>query len=392
MHRNLLKIVFKNSRQFSKSAILNGCGALVYSPNAKLNKTIADKFLCLPIPECKVLLTYIWIDGTGHHLRSKSRTLNYIPSCVEEFPNWAYESESTYQDTCGKGDMLLFPVAVYNDPFRRGQSKLVLCETYTPDKRPSETNHRSSCAEVFKAVCHEEPMFGIEQEFHLLDCDRRPFGWPKDLGEPLPIGSYYCGVGGRRVYGRDIMECMYRACLYAGVDLYGMNPEVQPSQWQFQTGPTIGIKAGDDLWMSRYICTRIAEEFGLEVSLKGKTLPNWAGSGCHVHFSTKTMREDGGMKAIEQAVCKLSKRHLEHIVRYDARNGMDCVGRLTGNKYVSSVHEFTSGIGVRNKSVRITQETVDNGKGCLEDRRPAANADPYLVLDCILRTTLLDDV
>jgi len=36
------------------------------------------------------------------------------------------------------------------------------------------------------------------------------------------------------VFGRDILEAHYRACLYAGVKIAGTNGEVMPAQWEFQ--------------------------------------------------------------------------------------------------------------------------------------------------------------
>lgn len=49
------------------------------SPNARINKTILDRYLSLPLQENIVQATYVWIDGTGEDLRCKDRTLDFIP-------------------------------------------------------------------------------------------------------------------------------------------------------------------------------------------------------------------------------------------------------------------------------------------------------------------------
>lgn len=119
-------------------ATLSRCHPLSQSPNAKLNKQIADKYLCLPMPECSMMAEYIWIDGSGEHLRSKIRALDFVPQCVEEFPKWIFNGKYTLQEHSEKNnDMVLIPAAVYNDPFRRGANKLVLCEVYTPERKPA---------------------------------------------------------------------------------------------------------------------------------------------------------------------------------------------------------------------------------------------------------------
>lgn len=140
------------------------------------------------------------------------------------------------------------------------------------------TNYRAGCSTALKAACHAEPMFGIEQDFALTD-NNQLFGWPQPHGEFSPLKSYYCGIGANRVIGRDILECVYRASLYAGIAFHSANAGIWPSMWQYSTGPTVGIKAADDIWMARFIITRIAEEYGLGVLLKPKPFKNWHGLG-----------------------------------------------------------------------------------------------------------------
>ena len=61
--------------------------------------------------------------------------------------------------------------------------------------------------------------------------------------------------------------------------------------------------------------------------------------------------------------------------------------RLTGLHETASIDEFTSGVANRGASVRIPRAVSEKGYGYLEDRRPGANCDPYLVCAAILKTT-----
>ncbi|XP_020285132.1 glutamine synthetase 2 cytoplasmic isoform X2 [Pseudomyrmex gracilis] len=362
------------------------------SPNAAFDKTILSKYLDLPQPENTIQARYIWIDGTGEGIRSKTRTLDFVPKHPSELPTWTYDGSSTYQAEGTNSEIYLFPVAIYKDPFRRGNNRLVLCDTYYSDKvTPTKANKRYRANQAMESIKEEEPWFGIEQEYTLLDFDQRPLGWPKN-GFPGPQGPYYCGVGADKVIGREIVEAHYRACLYAGVKISGTNAEVMPSQWEFQVGPCVGISAGDDLWIARFILHYVAEEYGVIVTLDPKPVEgSWNGAGAHHNFSTKSMRTENGIAEIEKAIDKLSKQHLRHIQAYDPRGGKDNERRLTGKCETSNIHDFSAGVANRTASIRIPRDVAEQKKGYLEDRRPSSNCDPYSVCDALVRTCVLNE-
>ena len=60
--------------------------------------------------------------------------------------------------------------------------------------------------------------------------------------------------------------------------------------------------------------------------------------------------------------------------------------RMTGEYETSRYDRFSFGIANRGASVRIPMDTAKNGYGYLEDRRPAANMDPYEVCSCLIET------
>lgn len=127
--------------------------------------------------------------------------------------------------------------------------------------------------------------FGLEQEYTLLQKEVKwPLGWPVG-GYPGPQGPYYCGTGADKAWGRDIVNAHYKACLYAGIKISGINGEVMPGQWEFQVGPTEGIAAADQLWAARYILERITEIAGVVLSLDPKPIEgDWNGAGCHTNY------------------------------------------------------------------------------------------------------------
>ncbi|XP_071820416.1 glutamine synthetase-like [Apostichopus japonicus] len=349
-------------------------------------------YMALP-QDGKVQVMYVWIDGSGETMRAKTKTMDFVPKSFEDCPEWTYDGSSTDQAEGSNSDLYLQPKAMFKDPFRLGDNKIVLCDIYKYNRKPEDKNFRYYCNQVMSKpeVASTHPWFGIEQEYTFLSPDGHPFGWPK-LGYPGPQGPYYCGVGADKVHGRAIVEAHYRACLYAGVKIAGTNAEVMPAQWEFQVGPCEGIEMGDHLWMARFLLHRVAEDFGVVVSLDPKPMAgDWNGAGAHCNFSTQAMRDENGIVDIKEAVKKFAKRHDKHIFAYDPNQGKDNARRLTGLHETSSLGDFSSGVANRGASIRIPRHCGEDRKGYMEDRRPASNCDPYRVTEAIVRSVILDD-
>ncbi|EFH50714.1 predicted protein [Arabidopsis lyrata subsp. lyrata] len=54
----------------------------------------------------------------------------------------------------------------------------------------------------------------------------------------LYLGPYYCGVGADKIWGRDIVDAHYKACLHALINISGTNGEVMPGQKMIESKTT----------------------------------------------------------------------------------------------------------------------------------------------------------
>ena len=320
---------------------------------------------------------YIWIDGTLPTAKMRSKT--QVLSDGADPDIWGFDGSSTQQATGNNSDVVLNPVLVLPDPIRGGDHKLVMCETLLTDLTPHPSNTRAACAAASEKYASFEMWFGIEQEYTYFD-GVKPLGWPKD-GFPAPQGGYYCGVGADEVFGRDIVEDHMDACMEAGIHISGINAEVMTGQWEFQIGPVGSPLAADELWLARWLLYRIAENYDVSATLDPKPVKgDWNGAGAHTNFSTKQMRES-------YAPCIAAAEALGTNVDLHIKNYGDRIEeRLTGEHETQRYDQYSFGESDRGASVRIPWQVVKDQKGYIEDRRPNANCDPYVVTRLIIET------
>ena len=345
----------------------------------------------------KIVADYIWIGGHGE-LRSKARTIilnkptnlnsehKYIIN-LNDLPDWNYDGSSTEQATTSNSEIILKPVSFYNCPFRKNNSYLVMCDIYNTDNQTIGT--RYSANEIFNTDLSQEPWYGIEQEYFIMNKNNKPINL--ESIDNAKQGQFYCSVGTGNAMYRQLVEKHYQYCLYAGLDISGVNSEVAPSQWEYQIGPTLGISAADQLYISRYILLRLSEEYQVYINFEPKPLESpWNGSGCHINFSTQNTRNGTknkkGMDFIIECIDKLKNNHELHIENYGKDNNL----RMTGNCETSDYNKFSYGTSNRAASVRIPSTVIQDEQGYFEDRRPSSNMDPYLVTSLIFKTCCLN--
>jgi glutamine synthetase len=312
-------------------------------------------------------------------LRSKTKIVDNFSGNLEDCPMWSFDGSSTEQAPGNSSDCLLKPVAVYPDPARHN-AFLVMTEVLTADGKPHPSNGR--------ALINDDDndfWFGFEQEYFLYDPEtNKPLGFPAN-GFPAPQGPYYCSVGAKNAFGREIVEEHLDICLDAGLNVEGINAEVAAGQWEFQIFAKGAKEAGDQIWVARYLLERTAEAHGVTINWHCKPLGDldWNGSGMHANFSNSTLRTCGDEATYKKILEAFRPRVQEHIDVYGPDNHL----RLTGKHETASINDFSYGVSDRGASIRIPVVTVEKGwKGYLEDRRPNSAADPYKVAAVIIKT------
>jgi len=327
-------------------------------------------------------LRYIWLDATGH-IRNKLKIVesDRIIS-VEQVEQWSYDGSSTGQATTGDSDLFLNPVRIYNSS--DNDEMLVLCSVSNFDGEAIESEKRPQLEALAEKYADSGWLFGIEQEWVLMDgAGTKLYRWP-DGAFPGEQGPYYCGVGYDEAYGAYVVDEHTQNCIDYGIAICGTNAEVMPSQWEFQIGAKDPLRVADDLIAARYLLYRTAAFFEATATLHPKPVKgNWNGSAAHTNFSTAAMMDEKtGADAIDAAVNNLFKTHTECIALY----GEDLDHRMTGKLETSDPTVFSYGDSDRSCSIRKPISVRKDGYGYLEDRRPCANINPYVVCAAIIQS------
>ena len=176
----------------------------------------------------KSKLEYIWLDGykPTQSLRSKTKIEEDFSGKLEDCPIWSFDGSSTQQAEGGSSDCLLKPVAIFPDP-QRNNGYLVMTEVLNADGTAHESNGRATIDDE-----DNDFWFGFEQEYFLYDVETNlPIGFPRDQ---TPQGQFYCSVGAKNTFAREMVEEHLDVLIDAGINVEGINAEVAAGQWEYQ--------------------------------------------------------------------------------------------------------------------------------------------------------------
>lgn len=328
----------------------------------------------------RVIADYIFLDG-DQKFRTKNRVV-LVTGLQISFDDFSVDGSSTGQAFNRNTEVILRPVYYTRNPMRAIESYLVLCETYNSiTNEPLPSNTRAEAAKFFAQpdVQDLDIWFGPEQEYYLYKA------FPSNT-VPSPIlrgdtivnapGTHYCGIHVDSIQ-QQIVDKHFEICMAAGLDFYGTNAEVSPDQWEFQLGPCNGIVSADQLTVARFLLEKVAAQYDYRVCFHPKPYTSRQGSGCHINISTNITRNpEKGDAEIVRLIKAFGTTHEAHIAVYGQGNEE----RLTGHCETAPIDEYSYGFGTRDTSIRVPRQVSKVGFGYFEDRRPAANVDPYLAM------------
>ena len=74
-----------------------------------------------------------------------------------------------------------------------------------------------------------------------------------------------------------------------------------PGQWEYQIGPLGPLESGDQMWLSRWLLYRIAEDYGVSATLHPKPVKgDWNGAGAHKILTLKPCAQLEESKLLKQ--------------------------------------------------------------------------------------------
>ena len=253
-------------------------------------------------------------------------------------------------------------------------------------KDPSDVDPRNILKKVmthFKNL-KLKPVVAFELEFYLLDKNRDKHGKPVPAGGANKTHVY--GIPDLDLFGR-LFDDINKNCKMQNIPATTASSEFAAGQYEINLKHTDDLlKAADDAAMLRRIIKETSERHGYEATFMAKPFLEETGNGMHLHLSVYD--ENGknifatssryGNKQLQSAIAGFQSTFYDSFpIFIPNRNGYR---RIETRNFVPVNTSWSW--NRRDVSLRIPAGSDDAKR--IEHRVASADANPYLVLACLL--------
>ncbi|GAW98339.1 type I glutamate--ammonia ligase [Secundilactobacillus mixtipabuli] len=291
-----------------------------------------------------------------------------------------------------ESDMYLYPDLstwmIFPWSSDRGKIARVICEVYTPDKKPFEGDPRNNLIRVLddmRKAGFTDFNIGPEPEFFLfkMDDNGKPTMDLNDQGSYFDMAPMDLGENCRREIVLTLEDM--------GFDVEAAHHEVAPGQHEIDFKYADALHAADNIQTFKLVVKTVARKFGLYATFMPKPLAGINGSGMHLNMSL--FHEKGNAFYDEKGELQLSQDAyyflgglLKHARSFTA------ICNPTVNSYKRLVPGYEAPVYVAwSGSNRSPLIRVPSSRGLstrLELRSVDPTANPYLAIAAVLEAGL----
>lgn len=234
------------------------------------------------------------------------------------------------------------------------------------------------------------PVTAVELEFYLIDSERDERGGPQPPKSPATGRQSLV----RKVYGIEkledftpVLRAIGKACAAQKIPTSVVSSEFAPGQFELNLQHVDDpVLAGDHACLLRRCVKAVARQHGLDATFAPKPYPEMTGSGMHIHVS---VLDENGANIFDDATDTDETRMQQALAGLQATMaesmafcapGLHAFRRYIANNCVP----VTTDWGYDNRSVAFRIPAARGASKRIEHRVAGADANPYLVLACVL--------
>ncbi|MFW5981649.1 MAG: type I glutamate--ammonia ligase [Halanaerobiaceae bacterium] len=270
---------------------------------------------------------------------------------------------------------------------KEGAVARLMCDIYTPDKKPFVGCPRSTLKKVI-AEANEmgyEMFAGPEPEFFLFERDERgnPTTITNDRGGYFDLSPIDLGENARRdiVLALELMD----------FDVEASHHEVAPGQHEIDFKYSDALRTADNITTFKFVTKSIAMEHNLHATFMPKPIYGECGSGMHVNQSLfKNGKNVFCDEKDELGLSQIAYYYIGGLLKHAP--ALTAITNPVINSYKRLVPGYEAPVYIswsaKNRSALVRVPSARGNATRVEMRNPDPSANPYLAMAVMLKAGL----